>query len=374
MNETPVAAPAPSTDETAPAAAVGSPAPPVASVRFALLTARWLGGALVLVVLIWVGTEIVRENAAMRLQINDFRQASAAALAENDRRLAQMERTTEQLREDLDEVKSQRTAIDQLYAELTRGRDDAALLEIERLLTLAAQELQVTGDVSTALGALQAADARLARFERPQLHPLRRAIAADLARLRAVPVVDVTGVALKVDQLVEAIDTLPMLADAGPRLATKAAPAPDSVPKKSGRKDPASAAAATAAVPAGLWPRLRRWLADEFGDLVQVHTVAVPEAMLLSVDQQYFVRQQLKLRLLNAREALLAHNDRLFRADINEALSVLARFFDNHQATVAAALAQLKQLAVAMPAVNVPTVTESLAALHALRPISPPPH
>jgi uroporphyrinogen III methyltransferase/synthase len=165
-----------------------------------------------------------------------------------------------------------------------------------------------------------------------------------------------------------------MLADAGPRLATKAAPAPDSVPKKSDRKDPASAAAATAAVPAGLWPRLRRWLADEFGDLVQVRTVAVPEAMLLSVDQQYFVRQQLKLRLLNAREALLAHNDRLFRADINEALSVLARFFDNHQATVAAALAQLKQLAVAMPAVNVPTVTESLAALHALRPISPPPH
>jgi len=371
MNETPVAAPA--GDEPTPATAAAPAPPPVASSRVASVTAGWLGGALVLVLLIWVGTEIVRENAALRRQINDLRQADATALAENERRLAQMERTAEQLREDLDEVKSQRAAVDQLYAELTRGRDDAALLEIERLLTLAAQELQVTGDVATAVSALQAADARLARVERPQLLALRRAIAADLARLRAVPVVDVTGVALKVDQIVEAIDTLPMLADAGPRRAAKAAPPSDSAAKKSSRKDPASAAAAPAAEAVGLWPRLRHWLSDEFGDLVQVRTVEVPEAMLLSVDQQYFVRQQLKLRLLNAREALLAHNDRLFRADISAAQSELARFFDSHQTTVAAALAQLKQLAVAMPPVNVPTVTDSLAALHTLRPISPPP-
>ena len=94
---------------------------------------------------------------------------------------------------------TQREALEQLYADLSRGRDEAALVEVERLITLGAQELQISGNVPTALAALQTADTRLARLESPRFLPLRRVLARDIERLRAAPAVDITGIALKID-------------------------------------------------------------------------------------------------------------------------------------------------------------------------------
>ena len=65
----------------------------------------------------------------------------------------------------LAEEQGQREALEQLYSDLSRGRDEAVLVEVERLITVAAQELQLSGNVATALAALQTADARLSRSD-----------------------------------------------------------------------------------------------------------------------------------------------------------------------------------------------------------------
>ncbi len=333
-------------------------APPVATPP-APRPRRWLRW---LAVLAFVGAVVfalayeLREGRRLRQQLNRFEAETAAALAESARSVAEARNRIARLEEEIERVKESRAAVDQLYQELTRGRDDAALIEVERLVTLAAQELQVTGNVAAALAALQSADARLARLERPQLVSLRRAIGRDIERLRSVPAVDLTGLALKLDQIAQGADTWPLLAEVAARPA-RAAEAKADTEKKAGE---------TAAD--GFAARLRAWLARELGDLVRIREVDTPDALLLTAAQQQLVRHQLRLRLLNARLALLARNDRLFRADLAEAQTLLARYFDTKHPSAAAAALQLRQIAQATLNVELPALNDSLGALRALRP------
>ena len=78
-------------------------------------------------------------------------------------------------------------ALEALYQDLSRNRDEWQLAEIEQVLAIASQQLQLAGNVRAALLALQLAEARLARADRPQFVPVRRALARDIERLRATP-------------------------------------------------------------------------------------------------------------------------------------------------------------------------------------------
>jgi uncharacterized protein HemX len=89
--------------------------------------------------------------------------------------------------------------------------------------------------------------------------------------------------------------------------------------------------------------------------------------MLLGQQQQQLVRQQLRLRLLNARQAMLARNDRLYRADLAEAQALLNRYFDVRHRDAAAALASMKQLAAATLSVETPNINDSVSAMRAVR-------
>jgi uroporphyrinogen III methyltransferase/synthase len=295
----------------------------------------------------YVALKRAGDALAAQLAATQSELAQQAAAARRAAEAAQAR--TEELARALDEVRNQRAALDQLYLELVRGRDEAALIDIERLITLAAQDLRFTGHVPTALNALQAADARLARLDRPQYVNLRRALARDIDRLRNVPVIDLTGIALKLDQLAAGVDTLPLLADPAIKPARSApTPAP--------AKDPSA------------WDKIRAWLAAEFGELVRIREVETPDALLLSSVQQQLVRSQLRLRLFDARQALLARNERIFRADLAEAQALLTRYFDVKSPAGGALLLQLRQLAQTALNVEVPTLDESLAAVRATRP------
>jgi uncharacterized protein HemX len=237
-------------------------------------------------------------------------------------------------------------------AEVQGLRDEGAALEVERLVGFANQELQINGSVPTAITALQSADARLARQSRPQYVELRRAMAHDLERLRATPVVDVDGMAIRLDQLQQGIESWPMLSDPQQR------PAADEVPVRAG---------VARSMPATVGLALRAWLAAEFGDLVRIREVALPDALLVDSQQQVQIRDRLRLRLLGARLALLARDDRLFHADINEAASLIARYFDVKRTAVGAALSQVRTLAATPIVVEVPTINDTVAALRVLR-------
>ena len=261
----------------------------------------------------------------------------------------------------LAEEQGQREALEQLYSDLSRGRDEAVLVEVERLITVAAQELQLSGNVATALAALQTADARLSRSDNARFVPLRRMLARDIERLKAAPAVDFTGMALKLDQLASSVDSWPLLA------AVTTAPTPATA---------STGDSAVPSTPSGWWQRQWRALLSELGeyrDLVRIRHVDSPDSVLLDAQQQTLVRQQLRLRLLNARQALLARNDRLFRADLSEAQALMARYVDLRSAPAAGALALMKQLASTALSVELPTISDSMAAVRAVRtpPASP---
>src|SRR5207244_9018496 len=206
----------------------------------------------------------------------------------------------------LAESQTQQAALEALYRDLAPSRDEWALTEIEQVLVLASQQLQLAGNVQSALAALQLADSKLQRLDRPQFAPLRRALARDMDRLKAVPFVDVQGLGLRLDQAIASVDALPLALEE--RLPASPTPPP-----------PQNEAS---------WPRFLRSVWQDLRQLVRIENPDRPEAPLLSPPQQYFLRENLKLRLLAARFDLLFRDQVTFRADLGAANAWLRHYFD----------------------------------------------
>jgi uroporphyrinogen III methyltransferase/synthase len=258
------------------------------------------------------------------------------------------------------ETRDKQVALEQVYQDLMRNRDDWEIAEIQQLLTNAGQQLQLTGNVQVALAALQSADARLARTDKPQYNLLRRALARDIARMKAVPDTDLTGAAIKLDEAINQIDSLPLLSS-------------ERMLERSEGKPPAPArGAATAATPAA--PATAGWLhrlwddvRTEIASVIRVRKVDDADALLLSGDQGWFLRENVKLRLLNARLALLSRNEPVFRNDLAAAQGMIGRYFDTKSRRVQGVLTQLRQAQANAVTVQLPTMAESLGALRALK-------
>ena len=261
------------------------------------------------------------------------------------------------------ESQGQQLALEQLYQDLAKNRDDWALAEIEQVLSTASQQLQLAGNLRGALIALQNADARLARTDRPQFIAIRRAIAKDTDNLKSLPSVDLTGIAVRLDALVAQVDQMPLLSDAKPAVV---APAPKSKLASPSTSD----SKASDEWRTVLLERWNSWSSDlwnELRQLVRVRVVGTPEALLLSPGEAFFARENLKLRLLNARLALLSRNDAAFRSDLAEADRALVRYFEIRSRQTQAARELIKQLQESVLNIEMPTLSHSLAAVRQSR-------
>jgi uroporphyrin-3 C-methyltransferase len=248
----------------------------------------------------------------------------------------------------LAESQSQQLALEALYHELSRNRDEWQLAEIEQVLAIAQQQLQLAGNVRAALLALQLAESRLSRNDRPQFVPVRRALARDIERLKSLPTVDFTGMSMKLDGLVAQVDALPLAYDE--------------------RSERAAAAAKEAARPeAGFWSRLGTEIWGEIRQLVVVRQMSAPEPPLLPPTQAFFLKENLRLRLLNARLSLLARDEAGYREDLRVAQQWTRRYFDGRSKQTAEALAQLKQLASTSISFEMPSISESLDAVRGFK-------
>jgi uroporphyrin-3 C-methyltransferase len=290
-----------------------------------------------------VRIDALREQVAQRVRDSETESRDARLLAKQAQdALREVQAKQSQLEVKLAESQSQQVALEALYQELSRSRDEWVMAEIEQILTIASQQLQLAGNVRAALVALQTADARLARSDRPQFAPLRKVLAADIDRLKAAPSTDIPGLAIKLDQLIALADSLPLAQES--RLAT---PAADGAEKSGG----------------GLWQRLGADFLSEMKQLVRVQRMDRPDPALLSPSQGFFLRENLKLRLLNARLALLARDEATFRADVKTASAWLERYFDRKARPTASMQASLAQLGAGAPSMAMPTMSESLAAV-----------
>ena len=250
----------------------------------------------------------------------------------------------------LAEFQNQQVALETLYQELARNRDEWQLAEIEQVLAIAQQQLQLSGNVRAALLALQLAEGRLSRVDRPQFLPVRRALTRDIDRLKSLPALDVPGLSLALDRLVSSIDALPLAFDERverPASAKAAMPAPQ--PEEN----------VFARLGGEVWKELRQ--------LVVVRRVDAPEPPLLPPQQAWFLRENLKLRLLNARLALLTRDEAGYREDLRVAQSWIQRYFDVRAKGSQGALAQLKQLSSASISFEPPSITDSLEAVRGFK-------
>jgi len=336
-----------------------TPAPTPAAPR------SWRNLAIMLVVLavvsagLWLDTRgrigATQEELARRLRDieNDSRDARSLA-RQTQEALREAQGKLGALETRFSESHSQQLALEALYQELARNRDEWQLAEIEQVLAIAQQQLQLSGNVRAALLALQLAESRLSRADRPQFLPVRRALGRDIDRLKSLPALDVPGLSLGLDRLVGAVDGLPLAFDErGPR--------PEERPAKAGAKGAKTAPPPPAEE--GFFTRLGGEVWKELRGLIVVRKIESPEPPLVPPPQAYFLRENLKLRLLNARLALLTRDEAGYREDLRAAQAWIQRYFDARAKPSQAALAQLRQLSSASVSFEPPSITDSLEAV-----------
>jgi len=266
----------------------------------------------------------------------------------------------------------QRTQLENLLQSLDRSRDENVLSDVDAALRLAGQQSALTGSAEALVMALQQADERLARFKQPRLERVRRAVLQDLDRIRAASTVDIPALALRLDDLVRQVDEWPLLATLDRRGAAREANPPASTSQTVATPVKPAAPADT-----GWWSAGRRWVEIHLADaaqqiwtdvrgLVRVTRVDQPDAALLAPDQAYFLRENLKLRLLNARLALFSRQFDNARSDMQLAQGALESYFDRNSRRVMAALEQLRQAQRQVTKVEPPKAESTLAVLAAV--------
>jgi uroporphyrin-3 C-methyltransferase/uroporphyrinogen III methyltransferase/synthase len=310
----------------------------------------------------------LREDVARTLQKDNASNAETAQLVRETQETAkELQVKVGVLENRQTEAQSQQAALEQMYQDISKNRDEWALSEIEQVLSTASQQLQLAGNVQGALIALQNADRSLSRSDKPQFITIRRAIARDIDKLKALPSVDQAGIALRLDNVISQIDMLPLLSDEKP--VEPLAPGRVNAVQK-GKAAPVSPGQAPATQELSLGQRLtqtwRNWsheMWDDIRQLIRVRTVDTPDALMLSPSESYFVRENLKLRLLNARLALLSRNEGTFRDDITSAQQMLTRYFDTKARSTVTVQGLLRQVQANNVSIDVPDLSESLNAV-----------
>ena len=271
------------------------------------------------------------EARAMAKQAQEQARETAARLAVSELRLS--------------EVAMQRTQLEELMQSLSRSRDENLVVDIESSLRLAQQQSQLTGSVEPLVAALKSADLRVTRAAQPRLAQLQRAIARDISRVGATVVSDTPSLLARIDELLRMADELVLSNAVAPVNASGMLVRPDSE-------------SATR-----WWQRALELVGDELRNLLRVSRVEQPEAVLLSPEQSFFVRENLKLKLLNARLGLLARQLDSARADLASAAATLYKYFDPAARKTQAAASLLQQVQGQMKTLELPRIDDTLAAL-----------
>lgn len=292
----------------------------------------------------------LRQDLSLRLsstdqlshQVQQIAQQSNETSRETSARLALLESRFSQ-------SQNQQIELEALYQDLMRNHDDWILAEVEQLVIIANQQLELTGNVQSALAALEAADMRLQRIDKPLFSRLRETLKQDMDHLRALPYVDINGIALRLDTMSQQVDGLTLATDSRPR-----ATPPDST-----------------APPRGPWSALTQKIMNDLMNAVKIRRMDSPELPLLTPEQTFFLRENLKLRLMAARNDALAHQETRYQNDLKIASAWLTRYFDTSLPSCMLIKKDLDQLLATPVMIPVPDISATLAAVHSARGMHP---
>ena len=363
-------------------ASVPAPAPAPGQPAAALPHPWWTGAALFAavaiaasLVLAWKTdqrVQILEQELVRRQQANAGQSAEAQMLAKQAQEgMRDASAKLALLEARVAEVAVQRGQLEELIQSLSRSRDENVLVDIEAAIRVALQQTAITGSAEPLVATLKQSDERLARYSQPRLEGVRRAIARDLDRVKAVRVADISSLTIRLDEAIRLVDELPLLSVAEPRKEAARPRLPAIAASAS--KPPPAAASQAASTGEALWPSLlgdawtsvteRVW--SEARSLVRVTRIDHPEAMLLAPEQAFFLKENLKLRLLNARLALLSRQFDTTQADLQLVQASIDRYFDRGARRTMLASELVRQVIGQARQVGVPRPDDTLAALTA---------
>ena len=324
------------------------------------------------------GRDVAGQVQAMSVQLAESRRESrqAVALVESHAaRIAQLELA-------LRDAQSQFAALEQEWQSFNKGMEDSMLAsDLDRLVTLAGQQLRLSGNVNNAVMALETALSTLVRAERPRFAGVQRAINSDLERLRAVPIVDVQGISGRLEVLTGLVSRAPLLVpDAAAPRSTRSAPATETAPGSAA----STTTQDTSPPPVGQqadapwWNRalddVTSWgksiaslVARELASVIHVQRVGDASALLLSPEQAAQLRANLRSRLLTAQLALVMRQASLWKAELLSIESALVARYDPQSPDTLAALKLTRELAATAVLVPLPDLSDSIAALESVR-------
>jgi len=325
------------------------------------------GAALVVSGLLWQKLGTIQEELARRSTDSGTQAIEARTLAraaqDSTRELAARLALQENR---ISEVSLQRTQLEELMQSLSRSRDENLVVDIESALRLAQQQAQLAGSAEPLIAALKSSEQRLMRAAQPRLNPLQRAIAKDTDRIKSASLTDVPVLLIKLDELTRMVDDLPIANAFVVNMPTKnAAPtAPVAPAKAPAAKDEKALPMMFDKAALQAWSqRLLDSVRDEARKLLRVSRIDQPEAALLAPEQAFFLRENLKLRLLNARLGLLSRQTDTARTDLVNAGIWLGKYFDPASRKTQAAVQLLQQVQGQLKTSELPRLDETMAAL-----------
>ena len=354
--------PAPAAAPVAPPAVSTAPSPPPPATgrggALTLLLGTVAAAALVSSGLLWQRLSAIQEQLARQSADSGAQAIEARTMARQAEELVRETAARLSVAEArVSEVALQRSQLEELMQSLSRSRDENLVVDIESAIRLAQQQSQLTGSLEPLVAALKSANTRIERAAQPRLAPVQRAIGRDLDRLTRATVTDTAGLLARLDDLVRQVDELPVLNAVAQAAATR---------RLAGATAPGSAPAAPTEGMAWWQAALQRsWevVRDEARGLVRVSRIDQPEAILLAPEQTFFLRENLKLKLLNARLGVLARQFESARADLAAATVALNKYFDPASRRTQNAASTLQTAQASMKAAEQPRLDETLSAL-----------
>lgn len=238
-----------------------------------------------------------------------------------------------------------RASVDRALDQMGTSHNQWSIEEVHQLLVLASDQLTLAGNVPGALAALRIADQRILDSGEPRLQPVREQLARDIASLEQVNQVDLAGISHRLKALEKSIDKLP--------LSTRV-----SMPLPGSDTDTLAANTSDDGKPT-LWQQL----GEDLSGLVRIRRLDQPAVPLLPVEQQYFVRENIKARINTARIALLRGEQQVYLESLQQAQHWVSEYFDADSQTAQFLGSELTALSNINTAPQLPDITQSLASL-----------
>ena len=330
--------------------------------------------------------EVASQVQGFNAQLIDTKREAKQALAQ----VESQAKLIVELQQSLAEAKGQFAGLEQAWATFNKGMEDSMLAnDIDRLVTLASQQLRLASNVNNAVMALETALSTLVRADRPRFAAVQRALSADLDRLRSVPLIDAGVISLQLETLTALIGRAPLLVPdaAVPKVAAIAAASVQSNPPAPSALVKAAATGTAATTETGAartltdepwwslalaktvsWSKaVAVFMAKELASVVSIQRVNDASALLLSPEQGAQLRANLRTRVLTAQMALLMHQPSVWRAEITALQASLGTRYDPNAPDTVAALRLVRELAAVPVGVALPDMTNSIAALEAVR-------